>query len=61
MPFWKNFRKIFGDFSLGILKNFILKKDQPILFHFILIVTGEPVELQKIYDYLEKEDILSSL
>ena len=32
------------------------KSKLAIFFHFILIVTGEPIELQKIYDHLERAE-----
>ena len=37
------------------------KSISAIFFDFLLIARDKPVELQKIYDYVEKEDILSSL
>ena len=37
------------------------KSKSAIFFDILLIARNEPVELQKIYDYVEKEDILSSL
>ena len=37
------------------------KSKSAIFFDIRLIARNKPVELQKIYDYVEKEDILSSL